>query len=192
MPNSSRPTPAATRTSDLLSRPLLSIAGTLVIAGMAVGLVVYLGRSSTPEERRPDATAWGPHLVLTAVAIVLLCIVAWWHHRREPEARRLILLAPLGQRAERRVRHTLSQVRRPTVALRCLIGLFPTALMAFLAFRVGMQVTGGLDPNFTANAWGGPSYAGAMYCHYLDAAFFIAAAAGLLHLLLLPDPGTER
>ncbi len=181
--------PAATRTSDLLSRPLLTVAGVLLAAGMVAGVVTYLGRSQLPEEHRPDTAAWGPHLALAAVAAILLAGAVWWHRRRGPEApRRLLLLAPLGQRAERRIRHTLRSLRQPTVALRVLVGLLPAALMAFMAFRVGMQVTGGLDPNFTVNAWGGPSYLGAMFCHYLDAGLFLALAAGLLHLLLLPDP----
>ena len=35
-----------------------------------------------------------------------------------------------------------------------------------------------------ANAWGGPSYLGAMACHYLDAALMIAAGAWLLDKIL--------
>jgi hypothetical protein len=37
----------------------------------------------------------------------------------------------------------------------------------FLYFfaRAGEQVIGGLDPNSTVNAWGGPAYLGAMACH---------------------------
>ena len=47
-------------------------------------------------------------------------------------------------------------------------------------------MTGGLDPNFTVNAWGGPSYLGAMTCHYLDLVLMIAVAAWLLSKILLP------
>jgi hypothetical protein len=54
-------------------------------------------------------------------------------------------------------------------------------------YRAGEQVTGGLDPNFTVNSWGGPTYAGAMACHYLDLLVLMGAAAWLLHLILLPD-----
>ena len=52
----------------------------------------------------------------------------------------------------------------------------------------GGQVTAGLDPDFTVNAWGGPTYAGAMACHYLDLLVLMCAAAWMLHLILLPDP----
>lgn len=160
--------------------------------GLVTGVVIYLGRTPVLEEHRAGTADWGTHLVLTGVALVLLALAAWWHRRRSGAERRLLLLAPLGRRAQRRVRHTISQVRRPTVALRCLAALVPAALMAYLVFRAAVQITAGLDPNFTVNAWGGPSYFGAMFCHYLDAALLLSVAGGLLHLLLLPDPGQPQ
>ena len=62
----------------------------------------------------------------------------------------------------------------------------PLALIGYGFWRVGEQVTGGLDPNFTVNAWGGPTYLGAMACHYLDGGLIIAACAWLLDWILLP------
>ena len=50
----------------------------------------------------------------------------------------------------------------------------------------------GLDPNFTVNAWGGPTYLGAMASHYLDLLVLMGAAAWMLHLILLPDPRTRQ
>ena len=79
----------------------------------------------------------------------------------------------------------------PSFALRLFLAVLPTALLAYLPVRAGMQVIGGLDPNFTANAWGGPSYLGALACHYLDAALLGALAAALLNLVLLPSPPVE-
>jgi hypothetical protein len=49
----------------------------------------------------------------------------------------------------------------------------------------GQQVIGGLDPNFTVTAWGGPSYLGAMLAHYLDAVYLFYIEAFLLHLVLV-------
>ena len=48
----------------------------------------------------------------------------------------------------------------------------------------------GLDPDFTANAWG-PTYLGAMACHYLDIALVVGVSGWLLDKILprLPDPG---
>ncbi len=57
-------------------------------------------------------------------------------------------------------------------------------LVMFGFFRTGYQVTSGLDPNDTVNAWGGPTYIGAMACHYLDVAVIVAAAAWLLNEIL--------
>jgi hypothetical protein len=62
----------------------------------------------------------------------------------------------------------------------------PLAVMGYSFWRAGEQVTGGLDPNFTVNAWGGPTYLGAMACHYLDAGLMIAVSAWLLDKILLP------
>jgi hypothetical protein len=42
----------------------------------------------------------------------------------------------------------------------------------------------GLDPNFTVNAWGGPGYACAMACHYLDLFLLAAGAAWLMDRIL--------
>jgi hypothetical protein len=52
-------------------------------------------------------------------------------------------------------------------------------------FRAGVQVIGGFDPNFTVNAWGGPSYLGALVAHYLDAAYLFYVEAFLLNLALV-------
>jgi len=57
-------------------------------------------------------------------------------------------------------------------------------LFLFCFWRAGVQVTAGLDPNFTVNAWGGPSYAGAMACHYLDLFLLAAGAAWLMDRIL--------
>jgi hypothetical protein len=73
-------------------------------------------------------------------------------------------------------------------------------MIAYGFWRIGEQITAGLDPNFTVNAWGGPTYLGAMACHYLDGGLIIAACAWLLNWILLPastdarlaGPGAQR
>jgi len=59
-------------------------------------------------------------------------------------------------------------------------------VLLYTPFRMAMQITGGLDPNQTVNAWGGPTYLGALLAHYLDAIIGFYAAASLLNLVLLP------
>jgi hypothetical protein len=69
-----------------------------------------------------------------------------------------------------------------------LAALPPLAVIAYGCWRIGEQVTGGLDPNFTADAWGGPTYLGAMACHYLDTGLIMAVCAWLLDRILVAVP----
>jgi hypothetical protein len=67
-----------------------------------------------------------------------------------------------------------------------LIHVLIVLVFAYAPARMGAQVIGGLDSNNTVNAWGGPSYLGAMLAHYLDALVGFYAACFLLGRLLLP------
>jgi len=62
----------------------------------------------------------------------------------------------------------------------------------FSADRLGAQVIGGLDPNATVNAWGGPSYLGALLAHWLDGIVGFYAAAFLLSRVLVRPQGELR
>lgn len=42
-------------------------------------------------------------------------------------------------------------------------------MQAYLLLRMGMQLTFTRNPAETINAWGGPTYAGALYAHGIDA-----------------------
>lgn len=91
-----------------------------------------------------------------------------------------LLTAPIGARAAGRLRRTARESTLRTVLATLLV-----LLLVYSAWRVGGQVLAGLDPNFVVDAWGGPSYLGAMYCHYLDAGLIVAVSAVLLDRLLL-------
>jgi hypothetical protein len=71
---------------------------------------------------------------------------------------------------------------------RFLAALPVLTVIGYSFWRVGEQVTAGLDPNFIVNAWGGPTYLGAMACHYLDLALIIAVSAWLLDKILVLAP----
>ena len=101
-----------------------------------------------------------------------------------PALRPAWLLAPLGRHAARRVARALGFGSEAAQPGRLLLALPAAALFLFCFWRAGVQVTGGLDPNFTVNAWGGPSYAGAMACHYLDLFLLAAGAAWLMDRIL--------
>ncbi len=174
------------RTVRQLSAPLVILAAVLFALGVVAGLFSYLSRSPVPEKFVPGSSAWWQQLVVAVVACAALGYGRWRHQRRfGPRSGRLWLLAPLGKLAARRAASTLSALRRPG---RALLVLPPAALFLYCFARDGEQVIGGLDPNFTVNAWGGPSYLGAMACHYLDLFVLMAVAAWLLDRILLPGP----
>ncbi|QIS07477.1 hypothetical protein F5X71_17100 [Nocardia brasiliensis] len=148
---------------------------------------MYLDRPPQPRAHVAGTAAWLPHLALLVLAIGAVAYLA----RRGVRAD--VLLAPVSRVAAQRCTRTLRAIpRHPTALLRVLLGLVPLAVLVYSPYRIGMQILAGLDPDFTANAWGGPSYLGAMACHYLDAALLIAVSAYLLHRLLLPAGNGEQ
>jgi hypothetical protein len=168
--------------------PLLSAsAAGITVVGVATGLVRYLDRSPIRESPVPGTSAWGQQLIVAAVACALYGVARWRHGRRFGRGSGcLLLLAPLGRNAASRL---MAAARR--VSWRSAAAIPPLALIGYCFWRVGEQVTAGLDPNFTVNAWGGPTYLGAMACHYLDGALIIAASAWLLDKIL-PQPARRR
>ncbi|MEU7143638.1 hypothetical protein ABZ942_29645 [Nocardia sp. NPDC046473] len=171
------------RAEGTLSRPLLAIAATSLVAGIVFGGVSYLSRSSEHETHVEGTAAWWPHLVLFTLVAALVVVV-----RRRGHHPFRLLLAPVSITAAQRLVRTLRSVlTHPTALLRLLLSILPIALLVYSPFRIGAQILGGLDPNFTVNAWGGPTYLGAMIFHYFDGVLLMAAAAALLNLLLLPS-----
>jgi hypothetical protein len=172
-----------------LSAPLVLLAAALFALGVVAGLFSYLGRSPGLEKFVPGSSAWLQQLAVAVVACVAFGYGRWRHQRRfGRRSDRLWLLAPLGRPAARRAARTLRSL--PGSGLRALLSVPPAGLFLYGFYRAGLQVIGGLDPNATVNAWGGPTYLGAMACHYLDAIMLMAAAAWLLDRILLPDEAT--
>ena len=179
----------ADNTGNAISRitrqisPQLSVsAAGLAAVGMVTGVIEYLHRSPIREAHVPGTSAWAQHLIAATVACALYGVARWRHGRRFGRGSgRLLLLAPLGRNAASRLMATM-----PQVSWRSAAALPPLAAIGFSVWRIGEQVAGGLDPNFTVNAWGGPTYLGAMACHYLDAALIIAVSAWLLDKILPP------
>jgi hypothetical protein len=172
-----------------LSLPLSVLAGAVFAAGMAAGYIGYLHRSPVLHRHIAGTSAWQQQLVVAVLACALFGYADWRHRRRRGEP--LWLLAPLGKPAARRLARTArSGLGRSAAPGRALLALPPAGLFLYGFYRAGEQVTAGLDPNFTVNAWGGPTYFGALACHYLDLLLLMAAAAWVLHKILLSDPAT--
>ena len=171
---------AISRITRQISPQLSASAAGLAAVGIVTGIIKYLHRSPIREAHLPGTSAWAQHLVAAVVACALYGVARWRHGRRSGQGSgRLLLLAPLGRSAASRLMATTRQVSWRSAA-----ALPPLALIGYSFWRIGEQVTGGLDPNFTVNAWGGPTYLGAMACHYLDAALMIAVSAWLLNKIL--------
>jgi len=167
-------------TPNPISRPLVATAAALFAAGVLTGATVYARRSDGPAIHHDGTSAWAVHLVLTALAVAAVAVLGARGRLRAT------LRAPFTRAVGVRVRLTVRQaVRHPGAALRAVVALPFAALFLYGFWRAGEQVLAGLDPHFTADAWGGPGYLGAMYCHYLDGALLMALAALALHGLLL-------
>ena len=178
---------AISRITRQISPQLSASAAGLAAVGIVTGVIEYLHRSPIREALLPGTSAWAQHLVAATVACALYGVARWRHGRRSGRGSgRLLLLAPLGRSAASRLMATTRQVSWRSAA-----ALPPLALIGYSFWRIGEQVTGGLDPNFTVNAWGGPTYLGAMACHYLDAALIIAVSAWLLNKILPPAAAAE-
>ena len=176
-----------------LSGPLTALVGSAFVSGVVYGLFGYLQRSPIRQEHVAGTAARGQQLVLALAAVVILGVGRWRHRRRfGPRSGRLWLLAPLGRHAARRVARALGFGGEAAQPGRLLLAFPAAALFLFCFWRAGVQVTGGLDPNSTVNAWGGPSYAGALACHYLDLFLLAAGAAWLMDRILPAEPNRAQ
>jgi len=167
--------------------------GGLFGAGVVVGAGHWLSsRHQPPRPPGEVAVANAIHLLL---AVVVAALVVVWARRDAAGLRRFLawpftpegwrslsfaaLAVPLalwrlGTFARRRGTRGRDAVGLPVAV----VSLVAAITMCYVPFRSGVQVLAGLDPNFTRDAWGGPSYLGAALAHWLDAAllFFFAAA----------------
>ena len=177
-----------------LSPSLAVLAAAAFAGGAAAGYIAYLHRSPILHKHLPGTAAWPQQLVVAALAGAVFGY-AYWRHHRTPGRRGepAWLLSPIGKPAARRLARTIrGGLRGPSASGRAVLALALAGLFLYGLYRAGQQVTAGLDPNFTVNAWGGPTYAGAMACHYLDLLVLTGATAWMLHLILLPTPRTRR
>ncbi|CAM3510270.1 hypothetical protein TSOC111612_00065 [Tsukamurella ocularis] len=159
------------RLSPWLTATALAAFGLGVVAGGRE----FVAERPTAVGHSPGTEAWGVHIALTGVALAWIVAAVRYPAVRPP--------MPLSADFARRVRAVhRSPLRAVPVTVLLVVCLY-------LVWRMGQQVLGGLDPSFTANAWGGPGYTGAFYCHYLDCLLQIAVGLVLVDRLL---PGRTR
>ena len=179
------------RPGSRLSRFTAGALGVLFLIGVAKGGVEYARRSAVVEPHVAGSNAILIH-VLIAVAVIAIVLVVQVRRPRVPGGRGPSpWVAPFSARAAGRLSRTLRFAAGPSVRnmARAAATMLLVLVVAYAPARMGAQVIGGLDPNNTVNAWGGPSYLGAMLAHYLDAVVGFYAACFLLGRLLLPPSG---
>lgn len=163
------------KTNDL-SRSTVLASALLFAVGVILGVLVWLSADPARVTEVPRTAEWPQFIALSGLSAVATVIAVL---RRGPG----ILLTPFRRRAAARLGLTM---REGAIARRVAAGLL-VLVDAYLLLRCGLQVTAGLDPDFTTNAWGGPSYLGAMYCHFLAGLLIATVSFGVLGRLLLHD-----
>ena len=180
------------RITRQLSVPTTLLATTCAAAGTVTGLFIYLDRSPIRHKYLPGSSAYWQQAAIAGVAL-LLYGYSWWRHQRRPghQPGRLLLLAPLGEACRPAIRPHHAPGGPQPIRVRPR-GRDATVHRAADLLRVAHRRADhrGPDPNWTVNAWGGPSYFGAMACHYLDGLVLMGAAAWLLDRILLPGQPT--
>ena len=171
-----------------LSRPSVAVLLAAFVIGIVAGAVMHAHRSSVIERHVAGTNAITVHVVVAVVAVVVVAFVELSASRRAIEGDRSPWVAPFCTNALSRLRQTVRASRGISAAR-----LLPTALLLLLLlyspFRMGAQIVGGIDPNATVNAWGGPTYLGALLAHWLDCIVGFYAAAFLLSRLLVKSSG---
>jgi hypothetical protein len=176
------------RSGFRLPRFTVGALAVLFLLGIVKGAVEYAGRSAAGEAHVAGTNAILIHALL-AVAVAATVLVIQVHRARRPGERGTSpWAAPFSRRAAARLGRTLRFAHGRSLgnAARALAAALLVLVVAYAPARMGAQVIGGLDPNNTVNAWGGPTYIGAMLAHYLDALVGFYAACFLLGRLLLP------
>jgi hypothetical protein len=175
-----------------LSAATATVFAALLVAGIAEGAAAYANRSPRIEQHVAGTNAITVHVVLAAVAAAVVTGIQVRRARR-PARRRTPSpwAAPFSATGASRLRQTirLAAGRSLPNLARAAVAVPLVLVLLYIPFRMGMQITGGLDPNQTVNAWGGPTYLGALLAHYLDCVIGCYAAAFLLSRLLLPAAG---
>jgi hypothetical protein len=150
--------------------------------------VSYARRSPVMKPHVPGTNAITIHVVLAVVGALVVIVIQVWRSRRHLQGTPSPWAAPFSATASARARRTLRLADGTSVQnLARIIVTVALALLALYApWRIGAEVTGGLDPNATVNAWGGPTYVGALLAHSLDAVMVFYAVSFLLGKLLAP------
>jgi hypothetical protein len=166
-----------------LSRITLGVLGASFIGGFCYGIYRNVNNITVyvPDDPKNDAVL--VHVVIAVCVIIIVSAIQLFRRRKQLPS---IWKAPFTKDAFARLKATLmprsfNLLTTPRIPISFLLAL----IIAFAPFRIGEQIIGGLDQAATNNAWGGPSYGGAMAAHYMDMLIITYVAALLLHIVMV-------
>lgn len=173
---------------DQLSRLSVTVFSALFLTGIAAGAVEYSHRSPVTERHVAATNAITIHVLLAIAATAAVLGIQARRSRRPAQRKHSPWTAPFSASAMRRLSRTIrfaDGLSVPNLA-RVMAALPLVLVLVYAPVRMGAQISSGLDPNATVNAWGGPTYFGALLAHWLDAIVSFYVAAFLLSHVLLP------
>lgn len=177
-----------------LSRLTGTVFVALFLIGVAEGAAQYARRSPAIVRHVAGSNAITIHVVLATAAAAAVIGIQARRPRRPAQREPSPWATPFSASALARLSRTIRFAHGPSLRnLATVMATVPLVLvLLYTPFRMGAQITGGLDPNATVNAWGGPSYPGALLAHWLDGLVGFYVAAFLLSRLLLPAAAEDR
>jgi hypothetical protein len=173
-----------------VSRLTVSVLAAAFLIGVAEGAVAYSHRSSALKQHVPGTNAITIHVVLAIAAAGVVIAIQVRRSRQQGRPGPSPWSAPFSGHAVARLGRTVRQSRGAAVTRQLPIAPLILVLL-YCPWRIGAEITGGLDPNSVVNAWGGPTYAGALLAHSLDSIVGFYVVAFLLGRLLVATKPRE-
>ncbi len=159
----------------------------LFLIGIANGAVDYAHRSAVPEHHGMGTNATAGEVLVAIAVVAIAAVIEVRRSRRAGGRGPSPWAAPFSAAAAVRLGRTLRFAQGHSAAnvARFLVTVPLVLVLAYVPLAGGRAGHRRPDPNATVNAWGGPTYAGALLAHWLDAIVGFYAAAFLLSRVLL-------
>jgi hypothetical protein len=172
-----------------LSRLSISAFVAAFVVGLASGAVSYAHRSPVIEQRTVNATANEIEIGVAIAAAAVVVAVQLWRSRNPGRRGPSPWSAPFSARAAARVGRAFRS-SPGAAALRAAPMALLILVMLYSSWRMGSVLTGAFDSNAVVNAWGGPTFTGAVLAHWMDGIIGFYAAAFLVGRLAGREPAS--
>jgi hypothetical protein len=171
------------------SKTTLTALSLIALAGLYYGYYRYTHHSTpyVPDDPKNDAIL--VHIIIAICTVIAVAAIQIYRNRKQLPN---IWKAPFTQNALQRLKATMSLKPFGFLSIpRAVVSFLMAFVILFAPFRMSEQIIGGLDQAQTNNAWGGPSYAGAMAAHYMDMLIIVYVCALILHLVMVKRTATR-